>query len=111
MLITCESLIAELRQAVPHFKLDEEWAKDSLLYPIINDFARYIIEQAGWGDGDELKASLQFLERCISDGDPGVHDLAHECVESLSVGHRAEDIKSASGPHTLALWNDISQRR
>jgi len=109
MLITRESLISELRQGVPNFKLDEEWAENSLSYLIINDFARYIIEQADWGDNDELKESLHFLERCISDGDPGVHDLAHECVESLSVARCAEEIKSALGPRTLKLWNEISQ--
>ena len=111
MLITPESLIAELRQAVPHFNLNAEWAEDNLLYPIINDFARYIIEQADWGDQDELKASLRFLERCICDGDPRVHDLGDECVGSLSVAHCAEEIKSASGPHTLTVWNEVDQRR
>jgi hypothetical protein len=107
MLITPELLISELRQAVPHFKVDELWVEDSLLYPIINDFARYIIEQAEWEDADELRASLQLLERCISDGDPKVHELAHECVESLVSGNRTEEIKAAMGPNTLALWNEV----
>ena len=84
MTITNESLIEELRRALPQFKLNEAYVEDQLMYPIMNDLARYVVEQSEWDDENELRASLGFVERCVSEGDSYVRDVAHECIESLS---------------------------
>jgi hypothetical protein len=107
MIITKGSLLSELRSALPQLRVDDDWAADELLYPIINDLARYIALQSDCGDEDELRASLAFVERCASQGDLYVRGLAHECIESLCVAPGAQKIKSAAGASTVSMWNAI----
>ncbi len=79
------------------------------MYPIMNDLARYVVEQSEWGDENELQASLGFVERCVSEGDSYVRDVAHECIESLSISPKAERIRSAAGANTVAIWDQIQR--
>ncbi len=107
MTITRETLVAELRLTLPHFRVDEAYADEGLEYPIIGDLARYVVEQSDWGDEEELRACLAFVERCFAEGDSYVRDLAHDCVESICVGQHAQSIRSEVGANTAAVWDEI----
>ena len=102
--MTKETVLRELRGAVPNFRLNPEWSEDGLAYPVINDFARYICSEAdslGW---DEVAASVAFLERALAEGDGYVRDLVLECVESIASCDSINMIRGCFGTRVSALW-------
>jgi hypothetical protein len=118
MVLTLESAILELRRAVPSFPIDSDWEVEGLLYPIFNDFARFICSAAEvlqyvTSDAEANRLSqvpicMEFLERALKQGDPTVRDLVHECVETLSECTWSQQIKKWVGPQTSAIWEGRS---
>jgi hypothetical protein len=104
--MTRETFVNDLRSAVPEFEIDVLWAEDNLGFPIINDFARYTCETAAI-DPKDVENALHFLEKCMKEGDSYIHDLVHECLESLSSCPNIDSIKSIFGPLVKNLWNDF----
>lgn len=102
--MTKDTFIQSLRGSVPRFEINSEWAAESLCYPIINDLARHICSQAECGN-EETKSALDFLERCLKEGDPYIRDLVHECLETLVSCNRIPQIKMLLGPQTQNFWN------
>lgn len=83
MSLTKYSLIATLRNHLPAFSINQDWIEASLGYPIINDLARYLCEEALCGNYDEVKRGLDFLRLCAKGGDSYTRDLVHECLDTL----------------------------
>lgn len=103
--ITRASLISSLRAEVPEFKVNPEWVDDQLGYPIVNDLARYICEQAGLQDFAQVNRGLSFMEKCLVEGDTYSRDLVLEGLETLLSCRNVAAIKSLFGPHVLDLWD------
>ena|ERR1700676_3184140 len=78
--VTRENLIDSLRLALPGFEIKSEFAEDELGYPIFNDLARYVCDQARLGDFDEVRNALSFLELSLEGGNAYIHDLVVECL-------------------------------
>lgn len=102
MSIKYDEVISELETAVPDFTPDPYW--DGLQYLIINDFARYICLVVQESEND-LNRALEFVDRCVNEGDSRVRELMHECIETMSECEQASEIKGRVGPRTRALWN------
>ena len=114
MQITKHTLIKGLKDEVPGFVIDPDSAEDGLGYPIINDLARYICQEADvayWtsdaSGSDEVKRAILFLERCLERGDQYVRDLVHECLDTLRSCSRITQIQPDFGVLTLRLWNEF----
>ena len=115
MPLTSESVITELRAAVPSFAIDSEWEAGGLSYPIFNDFARFVCSEAEVlqyvESVDEahrmsqVPASMQFLERLLREGDSDVRDLVSEAIETLASCPREGEVKKWAGPQVSAVWN------
>jgi hypothetical protein len=102
--VTKESLLHALRIALPGFEINSEWAEEGLGYPIFNDLARYICNQAELGDFDEVRNSLAFLELSLQGGDAYIHDLVVECLETLVSCKDIESIKQHFGSRIVDVW-------
>jgi hypothetical protein len=105
--VTRENLIDSLRIALPGFEIKSEFAEDALGYPIFNDLARYICEQAQLGDFDEVRKSFEFFELSLQGGDAYVRDLVLECLETLGSCKVIESIKQHFGSRVVNLWRDF----
>jgi len=115
MHVTLDTIIENLRYALPQFQIDPMWAEDNLTYPIIDDLGRYICERTTYSEYDENDAAeiaraLDFLERCLAEGDSDVRDLVHECLETLDCCDHFEQIKIHFGPQVLALWQKFFEK-
>jgi hypothetical protein len=104
-----ETFIQALVSAVPGFKPDSDWVAESLCYPVVNDLARYVCEEAD-RDGDGVESALKFLETALSQGDLYIRDLVHECFDTLDSCGKISEIKKHFGPQTLALWNQFFEK-
>lgn len=103
--ITGNNLIDSLRRMVPGFTINPDWVGDNLAYPIINDLARYVCDQASLKEFDKVRHGLQFLEAGLERGDSYVHDLVHESLETLLSCECIDAIRSQFGPRVLDYWN------
>ena len=108
--ITRANLIESLRVLVPKFEVNPDWLKDELGYPIINDLARYICDQAKLEDLDEVRSGLAFLEMSLESGDSYIHDLVLESLETLISCDEIGSIKSYFGPRVHDLWSACLRR-
>lgn len=110
--MTRESILQELQNSVPEFALNPEWVEESLGFPAIADFARYVRSEAEVGQWDEVRKSMQFIERALTEGDNYVCDLVFEFLEALDSWDAIEIVKEYFGSKTLAMWKDeLSNRR
>jgi hypothetical protein len=107
--VTRDTLLRNLRTALPQFEVNPDWSADNLTYPIINDLARYICEQASYGEHEEIKQALQFLELCLTEGDSDVRDLVHECLDTINSCVHIEQIKVHFGTQVFELWKTFSK--
>jgi hypothetical protein len=107
MRVTKENLIDSLRVALPGFENKSEFAEDVLGYPIFNDLARYVCDQARLGDFDEVRNSLAFLEVSLQGRDAYARDLVLECLETLVPCKDIELIRQHFGSRTVNLWRDF----
>ena len=103
--ITSSNLLVALRRIVPDFAINPDWEEDSLGYPLINDLARYIGDQARLGQFDKVRDGLAFLEAGLESGDSYIKDLVHEGLETLLSSDNITAIKAYFGPRVLDLWN------
>ena len=110
MRVTKETLIDSLRTALPGFEINSEFAEDGLGYPIFNDLARYVCDQAQVGDFDEVKDSLAFLELSLQGGDAYIHDLVLECLETLVSCKEIGSIKQHFGARVEDLSRAFCQK-
>jgi hypothetical protein len=115
--ITKDTLIKTLQAEVPSFVIDPDWIEEALSYPIINDFARYICQEADIAfyiheadSYDEVKKALRFLEMGLEAQDPYMRDLVHECLETLLSCNRIPEIKVYFGPRVLRFWNEFFEK-
>jgi hypothetical protein len=46
MHMTNETVLSEMRRAVPGFEIASDWSSDNLTFPVFNDFAGYICAEA-----------------------------------------------------------------
>ena len=60
-----ESVLQELQNSVPEFHLNPDWVEEPLGFPAINDFARFICSEADASQWDEVRKSVQVLERAL----------------------------------------------
>jgi hypothetical protein len=107
-----QTLLPELRNAVPGFKPDPE--DEDLSYLLMSDFARYlkaeteVLRWSGWEgeQWDEVKAGLAFLDRaaCKRDEDADMHDLILDCMETLCESEWINQLKNFFPPNLYALW-------
>jgi hypothetical protein len=67
--ITRNNLLDSLRRMAPGFQINPDLKEDSLGYPIVNDLARYICDQAGLDEFDKVRNGLEFLEVGLKLGD------------------------------------------
>jgi hypothetical protein len=108
-LITRDNLVGSLRIVVPGFEINPDWLDgdfgDPLGYPIIDDLARYICDQARLADFDQVRNGLAFLEGGLESGDTYILDLVHESLETLLACDNITAIKAYFGPRVLDLWN------
>jgi hypothetical protein len=86
-------------------EINPEWLEDELGYPIINDLARYVCEQARLRDFGEVRSSLAFLETGLERGDSYIHDLVGESLETLFSCHEIESIRPSFGPRVHDMWS------
>jgi hypothetical protein len=100
--ITRNNLLDSLRRMAPGFQINPDLKEDSLGYPIVNDLARYICDQAGLDEFDKVRNGLEFLEVGLKLGDSYKHDLVHESLETLFSCERINVIKSQFGPFKSA---------
>ncbi len=107
--ISRDTMIAELRAAVPGFTIDADWVPDNLGYLIVSDLARYICDQALLSDWEEVKKGTGFLEKSLEGGDSYMRDVVHEFLEALLSCPHAGEIKQYFGPRTLDLWNQFME--
>ena len=103
--ITSSNLLLSLRRIVPGFEINPDWEEDGLGYPIINDLARYIGDQARLGQFDKVREGLAFLESGLELGDSYIHDLVHESLETFLSYDCIDMIESQFGPRVLDYWN------
>jgi len=101
--MTRESVLQKLQQSVPEFRLNPEWIEESLGFPAINDFARFICSEAEASQWDEVRKSILFLERALIEGDSYVRDLVFECLETLDSCQSIEALKEYFGTKSLAM--------
>jgi len=109
--ITRSTLVESLRRIVPEFEINPDWLEDDLGYPIVNDLARYICDQARLPDLNRVKNGLAFLEAGLEFGDSYVHDLVHESLETLLSCDHILVIKAHFGPRVLDYWKTSFQSR
>jgi hypothetical protein len=110
--ITRQTLVSALQSMLPNFKIAPDWTGDpggDLGYPIINDLGRYMCQQAGYGDDEEVARGLDFLEACLKDGDSYIQDLITECLETLSSCEYLPVILSRFGAKTRAVWEKLAR--
>lgn len=113
MLLTPESAITELRNAVPSF--ESEWTDDRLSYLVFNDFARFICSEAEIlaylkpgekaDSFSQVPACMQVLERLVREEDPNLRDLVSEAIETLSAYPHSQHVKKWAGPEVRTDWN------
>ena len=109
MIINKETMIDELRSAVPEFVIDPDWVPENLGYLIFNDLARYLCEQAQFSDWKVVKQGMDFLERSLDGQDSYMRDLVHEVLEALSSCDQVSEVKQYFGPRTRVLWNEFME--
>ena len=109
MIINKETMIDELRGAVPEFVIDPDWVPENLGYLIFNDLARYLCEQTQLSDWKVVKQGMDFLERSLDGQDPYMRDLVHEVLEALLSCDQASEVKQYFGPRTQVLWNEFME--
>ena len=109
MIINKETMIEELRDAVPEFVIDPDWVPQKLGYLIFNDLAQYLCEQAQFSDWKAAKQGMDFLERSLEGGDPYMRDLVHEVLETLLSCDQVSEVKQNFGPRTRVLWNEFME--
>lgn len=109
MIINKETMIEELRGAVPELVIDPDWMADKLGYLIFNDLARYFCEQAQFSDWKVVKQGMDFLERSLEGQDPYMRDLVHEVLEILLSCDQVSEMKQYFGPQTQILWNEFME--
>lgn len=85
--ITRDNLIERLQNAVPDFAINPDWRDDNLVYPIMNDLARFICDREGIGDVEQVRTGVGFLELGLEGGDEYVRDLVSEALETLAAAY------------------------
>lgn len=109
MIINKETMIEELRGAVPDFVIDPDWVPENLGYLIFNDLARYLCEQAQLSDWKVVKQAMDYLERSLDGQDSYMRGLVHEVLEALLSCDQVSEVKQYFGPRTLVLWNEFME--
>jgi hypothetical protein len=114
MLMTMDTVLVELQNAVPEFHATPEWLSEALTYLVFGDFARFICSEAEvlqYVDSEaealqlsQVQVSVAFLERALREGDQDVRDLIFDCIESVASCEWIDPIKKYFGPEINALW-------
>ena len=91
---------------MPEFNPDPLWEEEQLSYPIINDLARYICEQATIEDFQKVDQGLQFLDASLKSGDEQMRPLVIEALETLFSCPAIAKIKERFSPEVLKLWDE-----
>ena|SRR5271166_5935815 len=107
--ITRDNLIERLQNTVPDFAINPDWWDDNLGYPIMNDLARFICDQARMEDFDQARTGIGFLEMGLEVGDEYVRDLVSEALETLAACQHVAAVQGYFGPRLLSLWTTIRQ--
>jgi hypothetical protein len=104
--MTRNTIFEEVEKCLPQFRINAEWIKDKLGYPLINDLARHICEAAVDCRSEQVREGMAFLERAVGEGDDYVRDLVWEGIETLVSCESATVIRHYCGPLTTALWRE-----
>jgi hypothetical protein len=112
--MTNDTVLSELQELVPNFRMDPESLKDELRYPIFNEFARFICSEAEVlqfvGSEAEVRqlsqvpVSMEYLDKALCEGDDDVRALVVECIETLAACKWVEQIKRYFGPEVRRVW-------
>lgn len=121
MLMTMDTVLAKLQDAVPGFHPTAEWLSEGNTYLVFGDFARFICSEAevlqyvhSENEASQLsqvQISVAFLERALRDGDQDVRDLIFDCIESVAGCEWFDQLKKYFGPELNALWARHFQSR
>jgi hypothetical protein len=110
MVLNRETMLPELQRLLPDFVIDPAWIPDMIGHLIISDLARYLCQEAEFSNWDAIKRGAEFLEESLQGGDPYMHDLTHEALETLVLCPNLGDIKNYFGVRTMDLWNQHMQK-
>jgi hypothetical protein len=106
-MINKKDIIPELRKRFPDFIITPALSEDELVYPILGDFARYIIQKFKEGKEKELNDIFKFIEILQTDADDYTKEAATIGVlESLQ--NKNIEMQRYLGKVSLEQWNKLN---
>lgn len=110
-MINKEDIIPELSKRFPDFTINPDFMGDELIYPILGEFARYIVQKFREENKQELIIIFEFIETLHTDADDFTREAATigilEGLQNVSE-IREQEIKKYLGKISLESWLSLN---
>jgi len=110
MTIDYHDVFPILAEAMPDFKPSSADWEDRLSHVFLSDMVRFVCDRSypGFPEYEILMRQFaELLERLIFEGDPNVHDLAHDALDSIWKHEERDELSKHFGPKTQEMWKLI----